>query len=88
MHLEAALERMRVAQGLAHVAQLTAHVHVQPDFHGNRAPLADPRMRGAICGLALDDGSEEDLAVKYLAVVQAVAYGSKHIVEQIKRCKD
>jgi len=30
------------------VTQLTADVHVWPDFHGNRSPLADPRLKGMV----------------------------------------
>ncbi|SNT28368.1 FGGY-family carbohydrate kinase [Tropicimonas sediminicola] len=63
-------------------AVLTTHRHVQPDFHGNRAPLADPTRRGAISGLSLDHGGE-DLALDYLATLQALSYGTRHVLEEM-----
>ena len=30
------------------VTQLTSDLHVYPDFHGNRSPLADPSMKGMV----------------------------------------
>ena len=37
-----------------------------------------------ICGLTLEN-SIEDLAIKFLAVVQSLAYGTKHIVQELQR---
>lgn len=54
------------------IHHLTKDLHVWPDFHGNRSPLADPNLKGMICGLSMDS-SEENLALIYLAFVQAIA---------------
>lgn len=54
------------------VHELTAGVHVWPDYHGNRSPLADATLRGSICGLSLADDLD-NLAVMYLAFVQSLA---------------
>jgi glycerol kinase len=45
-----------------------------------RSPLADPKARGVISGLSLES-SPEDLALLYLATVQSIAYGTKHLVD-------
>jgi len=63
---------------------LTADIHVQPDFHGNRAPLADATRRGAITGLTLSTDAR-DLALQYMATIQALAYGTKQIVDGLNR---
>ncbi|KAB2600179.1 hypothetical protein D8674_010450 [Pyrus ussuriensis x Pyrus communis] len=62
------------------VASLTEDMHVLPDFHGNRSPNADPKAKGMVCGLTLDT-SQNQLALQYLATVQGIAYGTRHIVE-------
>ena len=65
-------------------AALTRDLHVQPDFHGNRSPRADPTLRGVISGLTLS-ASADDLARLYLAAIQAVAYGTRHIIEAMNK---
>ena len=43
-HVTALAERKR----LESVALLSQDVHVLPDFHGNRSPVADPNMTGMV----------------------------------------
>lgn len=61
---------------------LTHDLHVDPDFHGNRSPRADASLRGTIMGLRLEQGMTE-LTQLYLATIQAVAYGTRHILESL-----
>lgn len=60
----------------------TRHLHVLPDHHGNRSPRADPAARGIMAGLSLEHGPD-GLARHYLATVQALAYGTRHIVDSL-----
>ena len=68
-----------LARDVPFLAALTAELHVLPDFHGNRSPRADPSLRGMISGLTLA-ADADSLALLYLATVQAIAYGTRHIV--------
>jgi len=75
------LQRIKVLRGQEGAA--FAHdLHVLPDFHGNRSPLADPRARGVISGLALD-GSLDSVARLYYAGAVAIALGNRHILERL-----
>ncbi len=80
--LNARLEALAASERFE--AALTRELHVMPDFHGNRSPRADPTLRGMISGLKLT-GSVDALALLYLATVQAVAHGTRHIVETMNR---
>ncbi|XP_031098027.1 FGGY carbohydrate kinase domain-containing protein [Ipomoea triloba] len=74
------LESMKNDLRSPFIAALTDDIHVLPDFHGNRSPIADPKSKGIVSGLTLDT-SEKQLALLYLATVQGIAYGTRHIVE-------
>ncbi len=82
--LNARLAALGKSNGAAFPAALTRDLHVQPDFHGNRSPRANPTLRGAISGLTLS-ATADDLALQYLAAVQAVAYGTRHILEEMNK---
>jgi len=61
-------------------AWLTRELHVLPDHHGNRSPRADASLRGMVSGLRLTD-TVDSLALLYLATVQALAHGTKHVID-------
>jgi len=77
------LEFMSKRDEVSPLAKLTSDLHIWPDFHGNRSPLADPTTRGMVCGLTLGSGAE-DLARLYLAAVQSLAYGIRHIMSTMQ----
>lgn len=65
-----------------HTALLCDELHVLPYFHGNRSPRADPSLRGMVSGLKLSH-SIEALALQYLATIQAIAHGTRHILSAL-----
>ncbi|XP_074859026.1 FGGY carbohydrate kinase domain-containing protein isoform X5 [Carettochelys insculpta] len=65
------------------VGFLTVDLHVWPDFHGNRSPLADLTLKGMVVGLTLSQGLDE-LALIYLATIQAIALGTRYILETMQ----
>ncbi len=60
----------------------TRDLHILPDHHGNRSPRANPQARGVVSGLTLETGRDA-LARLYLATLQAIAYGTRHIIEEM-----
>ena len=59
---------------------IARHLHMLPYHHGNRSPRADPSARGMMSGLTLSSTSD-DVALWYYATLQAIAYGTRHIIE-------
>ncbi|HKY37083.1 MAG TPA: FGGY-family carbohydrate kinase [Polyangiaceae bacterium] len=80
--LNARLEELAQAPGCRFPAELTQGLHVEPDHHGNRSPRADATLRGMVSGLTLSTDIDA-LARLYLATIQAVAYGTRHILEAL-----
>ncbi len=64
-------------------ADFAAGLHVLPDFHGNRSPLADPRAVGVISGLDLDS-SFDSLCRLYWRAAVGIALGVRHILDSLK----
>jgi len=78
--LNARLSDLAQREKCAFPGELTRELHVLPDHHGNRSPRANPTLRGMISGLKLSD-TEDSLALLYLATVQAIAHGTRHIID-------
>ena len=69
---------LREAEGL----DLAGRLHVLPDFHGNRSPLADPHALGVISGLSLD-ASFDSLCRLYWRTAVSIALGIRHVLETL-----
>lgn len=78
-HLYDGVMELAAAQHLKTFHELTKNFHIYPDFHGNRSPIADSQLKGMIAGCTMHDS----IYVTYLAVVQALAYSTKHILESL-----
>ncbi len=63
-------------------ADFAARLHVLPDFHGNRSPLADPHALGVISGLTLDAGFDS-LCRLYWRSCVGIALGVRHILDAL-----
>ena len=63
-----------------HGIDIFSNLHMLPDHHGNRSPRADPFARGMLSGLTLN-ASVNEVALWYGATLQAIAYGTRHIIE-------
>ncbi|WP_371746534.1 FGGY-family carbohydrate kinase [Aminobacter sp. SR38] len=69
---------LRAVEGL----DLAGRLHVLPDFHGNRSPLADPHALGVISGLTLDS-SFDSLCRLYWRTAVAIALGLRHVLDAL-----
>jgi FGGY-family pentulose kinase len=74
--ITARIMELRRSEGV----DLAGRLHVIPDFHGNRSPLADPHAVGVISGLALD-ASFDSLCRLYWRTSVAIALGVRHILD-------
>ncbi len=81
--LNARLDALAREGSVPFPAALARELHVLPDHHGNRSPRADPTLRGMVSGLKLTEG-RDPLALLYLATVQALALGTRHILDAMR----
>ena len=58
----------------------SAQFHLLGYHHGNRSPRANPHLKGMVSGLSINKDLTE-LARIYLAAIQSVSYGTRHIIE-------
>lgn len=59
---------------------LTRHYFFYGDLWGNRSPVADPNMRGAVIGMS-SDRSQDGLALLYYSVMEFIALQTRQIIE-------
>ncbi|CCD27032.1 putative phosphotransferase NDAI_0J01400 [Naumovozyma dairenensis CBS 421] len=79
-YLNTRLAEMAKRSNERSVLCLAKHIFFYGDLHGNRSPLADPSMKGAIVGLSMDT-SLDNLAKTYLAACEFIAQQNRQIIE-------
>jgi len=70
------IQALRASEG----PDLAPHLHVLPDFHGNRSPFADPKALGVISGLSLESDFDS-LCHLYWRTAVAIAVQVRHILD-------
>lgn len=78
--LNSYLRDMKKAAGAPSISYLVRHFFFYGDLWGNRSPVADPNMRGAIIGMS-NDKSTDSLALLYLATMEFIALQTRQIVD-------
>lgn len=76
---------MAASKNVDSVQMLTQDLHVWPDLHGNRSPLADSTIKGMICGLTMT-ATIDNLALTYLGFVQALAVSNVFFIITASLC--
>ncbi|KAI3341549.1 Nup93/Nic96-domain-containing protein [Ustulina deusta] len=66
------------------VSYLGRHFFFYGDLWGNRSPIADPNMKGAVIGLS-PDSSVDGLALYYYATMEFIALQTRQIVEAMNK---
>lgn len=81
-YLNSRLEGLTRERKARSVVALAKHLFFYGDYHGNRSPIADPRMKAAIIGQSMDT-SINDLAITYLGACEFIAQQTRQIVEKM-----
>ncbi|KAK6454885.1 ribitol kinase [Scheffersomyces xylosifermentans] len=83
-YLNLALENLVQDTKSRSVVSLAKHMFFYGDFHGNRSPIADPRMKASIIGQSMDN-SVNDLAIQYFGACEFIAQQTRQIVEEMEK---
>ena len=79
-YLNEHLKEMRDKANAPTVSYLGRHFFFYGDLFGNRSPVADPRMSGAVIGLS-NDKSLDGLGLYYLGTMEFIALQTRQIIE-------
>lgn len=82
--LNAHLREMAEGAGAPFIGHLTRHYFFYGDLWGNRSPIADPNMRGAVIGMS-SDKTLDGLALLYYSVLEFIALQTRQIIETMNK---
>ncbi len=83
-YLNEHLKDMRQKSKAPTISWLGRHFFFYGDLFGNRSPIADPRMTGAVIGLS-NDKSIDGLALYYYATMEFIALQTHQIIETMNK---
>ncbi|TQS31670.1 hypothetical protein Golomagni_08043, partial [Golovinomyces magnicellulatus] len=66
------------------ISYLGRHLFFYGDFWGNRSPIADPSMKGAMIGID-SDKSTDNMALWYYATMEFISMQTRQIIEQMNK---
>nr|POF13107.1 putative sugar kinase [Quercus suber] len=78
------LREMQEKEDAPAISYLGRHLFFYGDLFGNRSPVADPNMKGAIIGLS-SDKSIDGLALYYYATMEFIALQTHQIIETMNK---
>lgn len=78
--LNACLHEMAEQADAPFIGYLTRHHFFYGDLWGNRSPIADPSMRGAVIGMS-SDKTRDGLALLYYSVMEFIALQTRQIIQ-------
>lgn len=83
-HLNEHLRQMASKVQAPSISWLARHYFFYGDLWGNRSPIADPNMRGAIVGIS-SDKSVDSLALLYYSTMEFIALQTRQIIETMNK---
>ncbi|KAI4208609.1 MAG: hypothetical protein LQ348_000086 [Seirophora lacunosa] len=83
-YLNEHLKDMKKKQNAPSISYLGRHFFFYGDLFGNRSPVADPRMTGAVIGLS-SDKTVDGLALYYYATMEFIALQTHQIIETMNK---
>ena len=83
-YLNEHLKEMQDKTNAPTISYLGRHFFFYGDLFGNRSPIADPRMSGAVIGLS-SDKSMDGLGLYYLGTMEFIALQTRQIIETMNK---